>query len=204
MVTAPRGGRRRLRRGVRSSAMASGPVDLAALLVPGYLDGIEEKSLEEIRQMRAECQEAEVGLSYVRRLAQGRIDIVLRALDHRRDGTPQPTADDLAAMVDELPQILAAGPHRPPGPGRLPMLLAPDTERDELTAQLDEILDAEGVGRLGDLEETALEGIATRLSELEAAVSADRRLLHERIDSLQAEIVRRYKTGSATVEELLS
>ncbi|MDA8342722.1 MAG: hypothetical protein M0007_10945 [Actinomycetota bacterium] len=184
--------------------MAAGSAELEALLVPGYLDGIGEKPLEEIRRMRGACQEAEVGLSYVRRLSQGRLDIVLRALDHRRNGDPQTAADDLAAMVEELPQILAAGPHRPPGPGRLPMLLAPDTEREDLTARLDAILDADGVGRLAEQDEATLQGIASRLSELEAAVSADRRLLHERIDSLQAEIVRRYKTGSATVEGLLS
>jgi hypothetical protein len=41
------------------------------------------------------------------------------------------------------------------------------------------------------------------LSDLEHAVSARRRSLHERIDALQSELTRRYKTGEATVDSLL-
>ena len=35
-------------------------------------------------------------------------------------------------------------------------------------------------------------------------MSADRRALHERIDTLQAELVERHKTGRASVDGLLS
>ena len=42
-----------------------------------------------------------------------------------------------------------------------------------------------------------------RESAHEAELSARRRTLHERIDVLQAEITRRYKTGEASVESLL-
>ena len=45
--------------------------------------------------------------------------------------------------------------------------------------------------------------VAGRLEVLENRVSAERRALHERIDTLQAELVERHKTGRASVDGLL-
>ena len=149
--------------------------------------------------MRAECQEAEVALSYLRRLVQGRLDIVHIYLER-----PTGESTDLSAIVSDLPDILARGPGRPPGPGHLPMLLSPDTEESDLTAELDAVLDAEGIGGLTDLDTTALEDVATELEMFERQVSRDRRALHERIDRLQAELVARHKSGRASVDGLLS
>jgi hypothetical protein len=180
--------------------MASPRIDLDRLLDGAYLDGIDAASLEDIRARRAECQEAEVGLSYLRRLAQGRLDIVHTYLD-RPSSEPSP---DLAELVEEMPGILATGPGRPAGPGRLPMLLAPDTEDPGLTQELDAILGADDIGHLATLGPDGLGDIAGALEEYERRISTRRRALHERIDALQAELVSRYKTGSASVDGLLS
>ncbi len=180
--------------------MVSLGTDLARLLDESYLDGIGALPLDSIRSMRAECQEAEVALSYLRRLAQGRLDIVHAALDRAAPGAPA----DLSSMIDEMPVILSAGPGRPPGPGRLPMLLAPDTEGGDLTAELDAVLGADGVGRLGGLGPDQLRELAGELETIEHRVSRERRALHVRIDTLQSELVSRYKTGRATVDGLLS
>ncbi len=180
--------------------MQSHKDELSRLLTDTYLDGIETRSLEDIRAMRTECQQAEVALSYLRRLIQGRLDIVHAYLDRPGDGSPP----DLASLVNELPGILSSGPGRPPGPGRLPMLLAPDTEESDLTEALDAVLGADEIGRLADLDADALGDLAGRLEALEHGLSADRRALHERIDMLQAELVDRHKTGRASVDGLLS
>ena len=45
--------------------------------------------------------------------------------------------------------------------------------------------------------------MADALAALEVKVSGYRHDLFERIDALQAEITRRYKTGEATVDSLL-
>ncbi len=174
--------------------------ELSRLLSGSYLDGVESRPLEEIRGMRAECQEAEVALSYLRRLIQGRLDIVHIYLDRPADGS----SPDLSSVVSDLPGILASGPGRPPGPGHLPMLLSPDTEESDLTSELDAVLDADGIGRLSELDAGALGDLANRLGDLERTVSHDRRALHERIDRLQAELVERHKSGRASVDELLS
>jgi hypothetical protein len=180
--------------------MTSHKDELDRILANAYLDDIEGRSLGDIRSMRTECQEAEVALSYLRRLVQGRLDIVHAYLEHA--GSDEPP--DLSALVEELPGILSAGPGRPPGPGHLPQLLTPDTEESGLTAELDAVLDADQLAGLADLDRGQLQGLAERLEAVERRVSSDRRALHERIDTLQAELVDRHKTGRATVDGLLS
>jgi RsiG-like len=180
--------------------MTSHKDEFDRILASTYLDDIESRSLGDIRSMRTECQEAEVALSYLRRLVQGRLDIVHAYLEH--SGSDQPP--DLTALVDELPGILSSGPGRPPGPGHLPQLFTPDTEESDLTTELDGVLGADQIAGLADLGTGELQEIAGRLEAMERQVSSDRRALHERIDALQAELVDRHKTGRATVDGLLS
>jgi hypothetical protein len=156
--------------------------------------------------MRAECQQSEVALSYVRRLIQGRLDIVHTFLEYPGSGDD---ADlDLGTLVSDLPGILSSGPGRPEGFGHLPMLIGIDTEDSELTAELtaelDGVLGADEIGRLAELDKGALAELASRLGEIEKRVSSIRRALHERIDALQAELVSRHKSGRASVDGLLS
>ena len=132
--------------------MASLQAELGRLLTDSYLRGIESKSLDDIRSMRAECQEAEVALSYLRRLAQGRLDIVqaylVRPAGSGDDaGTSEPA--DLAALVEGLPAILSSGPGRPPGPGHMVTVMAPDTEDSDLTAELDAVVSSDQIGHWG-------------------------------------------------------
>lgn len=175
--------------------------ELERLLADDYLDGLHERSLEDVRAMRHECQQAETSVSFLRRLAQGRLDIIHAFLDRRED---EGGAVDLSELVEELPAIIAAGPPRPAGPGRLPMQMAPDMEDDELTAELDQVIDAGQVVALAEMSEEQLRLVADRLAVFEATVSQQRRALHERIDGLQREIVDRYKSGGASADELLS
>jgi hypothetical protein len=180
--------------------MPSTESELDRLQADSYLDGVATASLDDIRSMRAECQAAEASLSYLRRLAQGRLDIVHAYLDRPDSGS----TPELSELVDGMSRILSNGPGRPAGPGRLPMLLAPDTEDPGLTEELDSILGADEVGQLSTLGPDELGRIAADLGAYEQRVSAQRKALHERIDTLQAELVDRYKTGSATVDGLLS
>ena len=60
--------------------------ELDRLLQPDYLGDVQARPIEEIRAMREECRRAEDGLSYVRRQAQGRLDIVANELQRRAEG----------------------------------------------------------------------------------------------------------------------
>jgi hypothetical protein len=182
---------------------------MARVLDPTFLGDVSDLSMGELRERRAECQELEVGLSYHRRMAQGRLDIVgaerrrrLRAQDTDGQALVDIEALDTAGMVSQLSGILADR-GRPAGVGRLPQLMAPEASETE-TDELDAIVGPNELATLDRLDEATLERLVDDLAAYEAGVSARRRELHQRIDTFQAEITRRYRTGEANVDSLLA
>lgn len=174
---------------------------LDRVLSPGYLEGLDGLELDEVRTRRSECQEVELGLSYARRLVQGRLDIIHAELERRETGGGPSGASDL---VDRLKDGSILSEHtRPAGFGRLPTLMAPDEAAEEFTREIDAVADAESLADLPELDDEVVTRLAESLSVLERSLSERRKQVHERIDSLQAEIVRRYKSGSADPEQLL-
>src|SRR2546423_4969642 len=175
--------------------------DLERLLEPDYLGDLQSRSIEEIRAMREECRHAEDGLAYVRRQAQGRLDIVAAELTRRGEGKGPYDAGDI---VDLLPQIL--GQHVS-GAGGIANVRTTSLEPPEETAQfiveLEGILHESSLMGLGQITDDELRQLVDRLTEYERLVSDRRRALHDRLDALQAEIVRRYKSGEVSVESLL-
>ena len=173
-------------------------MSLDDVLADDYVGDVTALSMEELRAKRAECQALEVGLSYRRRLAQGRLDIVAAEQRRRAEGAPPPDDDDL---VRNLAATLADR-SRPAGNGRLPQLLAPDEDSID-TDELDAIARPGAMARITESGDDELAALVEKLSAYEADASKQRRALHERIDVLQAEITRRYRTGEASVESLL-
>ena len=173
---------------------------LDTLLDPALLDAIERVPLDEVRTRRDRCQGAENGLSYVRRLAQGRLDIVGREMEHRRTGADP---GDLSSLVEELPEILADR-MRGPGLGRPPQDLEPHDIPEDMLSELDGIAGPTRLGGLAGADDDDVADLVASLEAFEQTVSGLRRQLHGQIDALQAEITRRYRTGEASVESLLA
>jgi hypothetical protein len=183
------------------SAVASGTVDqrLAHVTAPDYLSGLTDRPLDEVRAMRGECQVLENALSYVRRLAQGRLDIVGAELERRRaGGDPHDLTDLIGRLPDILADRVAAG-----GLARPPQELTLEELTAEYTAEVDAILSPARVGSLDDLGDDELAAIRDRLEAYERDASRRRHDLHAIIDQLQAEIARRYRSGEASVDTLL-
>lgn len=172
---------------------------LARVLDPAYAGDLTGLEMADLRAKRAECQEIEVALSYRRRIAQGRLDLVGVEQRRRAKGGERPSGDE--ALVRELTAALSDR-GRPAGNGRLPQLLAPDPAGIDL-ADLDAIAGTSTLANLAELADDVLAALVGQLGRFEADTSRDRRALHDRIDSLQAEITRRYRTGEATVDSLL-
>lgn len=170
------------------------------LLSPAYVDGLETLPLSEVRARRDECQEVADVLSYLRRIVQGRLDLVHADFERRAEGR----APDLGRLVEELKRgRILADRGRSGGLGRLPKAMEPPAEDGWITRELDEILDAGRACSLPEVPDDELHTIAVRLIELERKVSDRRAALHDRTNELQAEIVRRYKSGAASVDTLL-
>ena len=173
--------------------------ELDALLDPGYLGDLPAREMDEVRTMRAECQEVETGLSLLRRVVQGRLDIVGLELQRRAEGGDP---EDLPDLIARLPEVLSDRTHAP-GVGRLPQIMAPGELPAELEAELDGIVGTGHLAELPTVDDATLQSMADQLTAFEQRVSGYRRDLFERIDALQAEITRRYKTGEASVDSLL-
>lgn len=174
--------------------------DLGDLLDPAYLGDLQARPMAEVRAMRAACQEVETAMSMLRRMVQGRFDIVRMELD-RRAGGGEP--GDLTDLIARLPEILSDR-SRPPGVGRLPQLMAPGELPPALEAELDAIAGSTHLADLPSRPDAALQTMAAELQGFEERVSEHRQALFERIDALQAEITRRYKDGEASVDALLT
>ena len=175
---------------------------LRRVLADDYAAGVRDLPIAEVRARRAECQEVELGLSYARRLVQGRLDILHAEIEHRAGGA---APGDVADLVDRLKEGRILGDHaRPPGSGRLPAQLAPEEGGDEFTAEIDDVAGPDALARLPDLPDDALRDLADRLTGLERSLSDRRRQVFDRIDVFQGEIVERYKTGAASTDELLA
>lgn len=172
------------------------------LVDPTFVEDRQSLNIAEVRRRRGACQDAEEALSLQRRLVQGRLDIVQSEL-YRRTGGEAVSQD----LVKDLPDILVERGDRHLGPGRLTSVDKEGAELgaefDELVAELDRIVDGARLSNLHDEDEGAVRDMAEALDELERAISAKRHRLHRHIDLFQEEIVRRYKTGEASVDSLL-
>ena len=172
---------------------------LDRLVLPNADEPLTGLTTDELRHRRNDLQRTEEALSYVRRVLQGRLDIVLDERRHRADGTG---GRDVSSVVADLPKILAE--HLTSGGrGALPSLTLPSGEFDDVLTEVDHIIDAARLGSIGRLSDAELTEAADALTELEQRVSRHRRVLHTSIDALQEEIIRRYKSGEASVDALL-
>jgi hypothetical protein len=151
-------------------------------------------SLDELRSLRNELQAEDDVVSYVRRVAQARVDLV-RAEVHRRERGER--SEDISSELRVvLSSHLTGGPARPPRP-------VEDLSDHALSDELDAICAEHGFSRLEDLSVPDLQQLDQRLTAFERRGSDDRRERFDRLDALSAELVRRYREGEASVDGLL-
>ncbi|WP_242587470.1 ABC transporter substrate-binding protein [Streptomyces sp. MST-110588] len=166
----------------RSRYRTTAPADLCGLGLP------------ELRSLRRDSQREEADLSYVRRLLQGRIDI-LRAETARRSAP-------LASLLDRLPEILADLPSRHRSSARHVTLGTPHSEECRQLAE--EMLGEVQLSDLTARTDQELQDAMGRLIRYEQQVSRCRQSLQRTADDCSAEIARRYREGEAQVDDLLS
>ena len=151
-------------------------------------------SLEELRDVRAKLQHEDDVVSYARRVAQARLDLVKAEAQRRQQGDRDVDLSSELRVV--LSQHLVGGSARPPRP-------TDDLSDDPISQELDAVCADNGFSRLEELTPEELDTLAAALTEYEQQVSADRRDRFERLDTVSAELVRRYREGEASVDGLL-
>ena len=151
------------------------------LIDPEYVGDLPDKETDELRAMKAECTEVETEVSYVRRLAQGRIDILEAERDRRASG------GSLSDLVAALPRILADESRPGPGSTRLLSIFAPDPSID-FRRGMEHLISDSTLAKLPDLSDDELGSSIEQLRELEHQASGMRHALHEVIDGIDAEL----------------
>ncbi|NEB81135.1 ABC transporter substrate-binding protein [Streptomyces sp. SID14478] len=149
--------------------------------------------LPELRRVRRDSQQDEADLSYVRRLLQGRIDILRAELARRRD--PE------SPVVDRLSEILRDQPTRYRSSARHVTLGTPHSEEFRRLAA--EMLSEVELSDLDARTDDELHTAMGRLVRYEQQVSRRRQQLQRTADECSAEIARRYRDGEAQVDDLL-
>jgi hypothetical protein len=166
------------------------------VLAEDFLADLPARETDEVRAMRRDAQQEEADLSYVRRMLQGRMDI-LRAERARRDGK----GGD-GTIVAHLAQVLADSVRTDRGLGRF--LDVEPSRVGETRRAVEQVVSDIGISDVGALDDDGLTAALARLEETERSVSAARQKVQHAMDALTAEIARRYKDGAASVDDLLT
>jgi hypothetical protein len=165
------------------------------VLAEDYLAGIAQAPLADVRAQRAEAEQEEADLSYVRRLVQGRIDIIRAELARRSGGEDGSLVDNLATVLADQTRAPARGlgrhatvePSRVDAHQRYVERLVADVDLADTSARTEEEL------------QSALDVLTAE----ESALSGKRKRVQEVMDALSAEVTRRYRDGEADVSALL-
>ncbi|HEX4775904.1 MAG TPA: aerial mycelium formation protein [Acidimicrobiia bacterium] len=161
------------------------------ILDPAYVAELGARPVEDLRTMRDECVDVETEVSYVRRLAQARLDIIAAEIERRASG------GSLGSLIDALPRILSdSGERGSPATSHMPKHLAPAMDI-EWTRGLEPLVTDATLANLPTLSDDELRETTERLRTLEADVSATRRSLHRVIDAIEHELAARLRVGPA-------
>lgn len=166
------------------------------VLAEDYLAGLSSLPMDEVRNLRREAEQEETDLSYLRRLLQGRLDI-LRAELARRSGT------DAGDLVQALPQILADDTtgSSPRGLGR--HIAVEPSRADSHRRHVEALVADVDLSNPSAHDELSLQRAVSTLEHEEQEVSEKRRSVQTVMDACTAEITRRYREGDADVSDLL-
>ena len=152
---------------------------------PSYLDGIEGQSLEDVRARRDECMAEREYLSLLRRLVQGRAEIVKAELASRG-------SDDARPLVDRLSEILASD-QPVTSRGEAMKVSLPEEEMLLARRRIERLVADAGISDPSELDDDRLKEAVDVLAGEEREVSAQRGDVHRVLDALQDELKRRYK-----------
>jgi len=150
----------------------------------------EQLSLADIRAQRNALQGQEDAISFVRRLAQGRLDLVQDEQRRRASGSDQPVGSLADRLADVFGQQHGGGSARPPRETNVPA-------DHPLVLELDQLCEHYQFESMENIDDKSLDELAGALSMFEKSCSGQRHDLFEQIDALTAELVRRVREGGA-------
>ncbi|MGH8894008.1 MAG: aerial mycelium formation protein [Actinomycetes bacterium] len=164
------------------------------VLADDFATNLSALDLDELRARRREAEQEEADLSYVRRMLQGRMDILRAELSRRAGGGDK--------IVEHLSQVLADAARSDHGLGRF--LRVEPSRVDEHRRLVEQVIADVGVSDVEHHSDDDLRAALGRLEGFERGISEDRHRVQQVMDSLTTEVAARYKSGSASVDDLLA
>src|SRR5712691_4922380 len=159
----------------------------------GYVQNVGELSLDDLRQRRDECLAEREYLSLLRRLVQGRAEILRAELDARGSD------EDRGPLVDRLAQILAGDEPQTPSRGEAVKVGLPEEEMLLARRRIERLVADAGISDPGALDDVHLGAAVDLLASEEREVSAARSDVIRVLDTLQDELKRRYRDDPTLV-----
>ncbi len=145
-------------------------------------------SLSDLRAQRNALQRQEDAVSFVRRLTQGRIDLVLDEERRRATKAPAPSGTLTERLANVFGQEHGGGSARPPRETDVPA-------DHPLLVQLDELCEEFSFENLESLSDADISALRDALTLFEQSCSQQRHQMFEQIDALTAELVARLRDG---------
>src|SRR5205814_8921894 len=132
--------------------------------------------LEQVRVLRREAEQEETDLSYLRRMLQGRLDLLRAELAGR-------SGESAADLVNELPHILAdeGAAGSPHGLGR--HIAMEPSRADEHRRHVEQLIADVDLSNPGTHDEASLQGLLATLEREEHEVSEKRRQVQTVMDA---------------------
>ncbi len=145
-------------------------------------------SLSDLRAQRNALQRQEDAVSFVRRLTQGRIDLVHDEERRRAAKAPAPSGTLTERLANVFGQEHGGGSARPPRETDVPA-------DHPLLVQLDELCEEFSFENLESLSDADISALRDALTLFEQSCSQQRHQMFEQIDALTAELVARLRDG---------
>lgn len=161
------------------------------VLEPSFVEGLPDLDMDGLRERRDLCRGERDYLSFVRRLIQGRRDI-LRAEKERRATGGQP-----GSVADQLATILADAP-RGPSRGEAMFVAMPDEEIARARRRVEKILGDTALSNVEALSDEDLDAGIAKMEQEETLISDTRSKVLAVHDALQDDLKRRYREQLGT------
>jgi hypothetical protein len=154
-----------------------------------YVADLAGLSLEDLRARRDDALAEREYLSMLRRLLQGRAEILAAELAARDTGS----GDDRAPLVERLTAILAAEEHPTTSRGEFLRISVPEEEMLLARRRVERMVADVGLSDPSGLDDGRLAEVVETLAAEEQELSASRREVIRVLDVLQDELKRRYR-----------
>jgi anti-sigma-K factor RsiG len=158
-----------------------------------FSQGLEQLGLDELRDRRDVCRTELEYLSLLRRLVQGRAEILRAEVGRRR------SHDDGGSLIDRLAEILAPEESRGPSRGGAVQVGVPPEEMVQARRRIERLVADAGISDPGSLPDDRLATAVDLLFSEERSVSADRAQVIGVLEAVQDELKRRYKEDVSQV-----